>query len=156
MEATGLLGAPCPDPAELETFLKPLVDAGADMFHCSTRRFWEPEFEGSSLNLAGWTKKLTGHPTITVGSVGLNQSDFTKRETEVAVGGLEDLEERLERDEFDLVAVGRALITQSGLGSQHSDRAPRSASAILKGCVGDARLDCQTRGLYDALTQNTH
>jgi 2,4-dienoyl-CoA reductase-like NADH-dependent reductase (Old Yellow Enzyme family) len=98
-------------PAELETFLQPLVDAGADMFHCSTRRFWEPEFDGSSLNLAGWTKKLTGHPTITVGSVGLNQSDFTKRETEVAVGGLEDLEERLERDEFDLVAVGRALIT---------------------------------------------
>lgn len=30
---------------------------------------------------------------------------------EVAVGGLEDLGDRLERDEFDLVAVGRALIT---------------------------------------------
>ena len=62
-----------PTPQELEQFLAPLVDAGVDVFHCSTRRFWEPEFEGSDLNLAGWTKKLTGKPTITVGSVGLNQ-----------------------------------------------------------------------------------
>ncbi|WP_455906392.1 oxidoreductase, partial [Metapseudomonas otitidis] len=57
---------------ELEGFLKPLSEAGVDIFHCSTRRFWEPEFEGSDLNLAGWTRKLTGKPTITVGSVGLD------------------------------------------------------------------------------------
>ncbi|HCR66134.1 MAG TPA: 12-oxophytodienoate reductase, partial [Oceanicaulis sp.] len=62
-------------PAELEAFLAPLAEAGVDIFHASTRRFWLPEFEGSDLNLAGWTKKLTGKPTITVGSVGLN-SDF--------------------------------------------------------------------------------
>ena len=49
----------------------PLVDAGADVIHCSQRRFWEPEFEGSDLNFAGWAKKVTGVPTITVGSVGL-------------------------------------------------------------------------------------
>ncbi len=38
-------------PAELERFLRPLVDAGVDCFHCSTRRFWEPEFpeEGSDM-----------------------------------------------------------------------------------------------------------
>jgi 2,4-dienoyl-CoA reductase-like NADH-dependent reductase (Old Yellow Enzyme family) len=48
-------------------FLEPLVDAGVDIFHCSQRRFWEPEFEGSDLNLAGWVKKLTGKPTITGG-----------------------------------------------------------------------------------------
>ena len=47
-------------------------DAGADVFHCSQRRFWEPEFEGSDLNFAGWARKLTGKPTITVGSVGLS------------------------------------------------------------------------------------
>jgi hypothetical protein len=41
----------------------------------SQRRFWESEFEGSDLNLAGWTKKLTGKPTVTVGSVGLS-GDF--------------------------------------------------------------------------------
>lgn len=62
-------------PEELETFLGVLSDAGVDIFHASTRRFWVPEFEGSDLNLAGWTKKLTGKPAITVGSVGLN-SDF--------------------------------------------------------------------------------
>src|SRR5581483_9077592 len=59
--------------AELERFLAPLVAAGVDAFHCSTRRFWLPEFEGSPLNLAGWTKKITGKPVITVGSVGLDE-----------------------------------------------------------------------------------
>ena len=59
------------DPDKLKAFLQPMVDAGIDCFDCSTRRFWEPEFEGSDLNFAGWTKKLMGLPTITVGSVGL-------------------------------------------------------------------------------------
>ncbi|MGK5497429.1 12-oxophytodienoate reductase, partial [Streptomyces sp. URMC 125] len=58
-------------PQELEAVLAPLAEAGADVFHCSTRRYWLPEFEGSDLNLAGWAKKLTGRPVITVGSVGL-------------------------------------------------------------------------------------
>ena len=62
-------------PSELEAFLQPLVEAGVDGFHCSTRRFWQPEFDGSPLNLAGWTKKLSGKPVITVGSVGLD-NDF--------------------------------------------------------------------------------
>ena len=99
------------DPAALEAWLTPLADAGADVFHCSQRRFWEPEFDGSDLNFAGWAKKLTAKPTITVGSVGLS-GDFI-----AGFGGegsqpasLDGLLERLERDEFDLVAVGRALI----------------------------------------------
>src|SRR5690606_31751349 len=45
-------------PTELEQFLTPLAEAGVDLFHCSTRRFWEPEFAGSDLTLAGWTRKL--------------------------------------------------------------------------------------------------
>jgi 2,4-dienoyl-CoA reductase-like NADH-dependent reductase (Old Yellow Enzyme family) len=100
------------DPGELETFLEPLCDAGVDVFHCSTRRFWEPEFEGSNLNLAGWTKKLTGKPTITVGSVTLNEDlmkSFGSDDT-VTVTGIEDLLHRMELKEFDLVAVGRSLI----------------------------------------------
>lgn len=99
-------------PEELAQFLAPLVNAGVDVFHCSTRRFWEPEFEGSSLNLAGWTKKLTGKPTITVGSVGLDV-EFTKLFREGAGANAEQLGnllERLEQGEFDLVAVGRALL----------------------------------------------
>ncbi len=98
-------------PAELEKFLAPMVDAGVDIFHCSTRRFWEPEFEGSDLNLAGWTKKLTGLPTVTVGSVSLNQDFITAfRGTGAQTAGLERLIEMMERGDFDLVAVGRSLI----------------------------------------------
>ena len=102
--------------AELEQFLSPLVDAGVDIFHASTRRFWEPEFEGSDLNLAGWTQKITGKPTITVGSVGLSSSfiDEAKRDMVDAsgsdAGNLDNLYARLDRGEFDLVAVGRALL----------------------------------------------
>jgi 2,4-dienoyl-CoA reductase-like NADH-dependent reductase (Old Yellow Enzyme family) len=98
--------------AELERFLAPLTAAGVDLFHCSQRRFWEPEFEGSSLNLAGWTKKLTGKPTVTVGSITLNE-EFTRtfRSAETAAAtGIDELLERLEREEFDLVAIGRSLI----------------------------------------------
>lgn len=97
--------------AELERFLLPFVDAGVDVFHASTRRYWEPEFEGSKLNLAGWTKKLTAKPTITVGSVGLD-ADFLSSFSggSAKSTGIEELLSRLEDDEFDLVAVGRALL----------------------------------------------
>jgi len=99
-------------PGELEQFLRPLVDAGVDVLHCSTRRFWEPEFEGSDLNLAGWAKKLTGKPAITVGSVTLGADVMTsfRSPESVPITGIDDLLDRLERGEFDLVAVGRALI----------------------------------------------
>lgn len=99
-------------PQELERFLTPLVAAGVDLFDCSQRRFWEPEFEGSNLNLAGWVKKLSGKPTITVGSVGL-AGDFLGTVTngeDSSTRDIGDLLERLEREEFDLVAVGRALL----------------------------------------------
>ena len=70
-----------------------------------------PEFDGSTLNLAGWSKKLTGKPAITVGSVGLD-SDFLRtyagKDTNPA--NLDALIERMENKEFDLVAVGRALL----------------------------------------------
>jgi len=101
-------------PEELGRFLAPLVEAGVDIFHCSTRRFWEPEFDGSDLNLAGWTKKLTGKPTMSVGSVGLDD-DFIG-EAGMAMGGdaapvgIDELLRRMAADEFDLVAVGRALL----------------------------------------------
>lgn len=120
------------NPEELEAFLLPLAEAGVDIFHCSTRRFWEPEFEGSSLNLAGWTKKITGRPTITVGSVGLTEEfiprdgETTFREAEPA--SLDELQRRLEADEFDLVAVGRALIAN-----------PDWPALVRAGRLGEAR-----------------
>ncbi|MFI8966528.1 NADH:flavin oxidoreductase [Streptomyces sp. NPDC053493] len=98
-------------PEELEAILTPLAAAGVDVFHASTRRHWVPEFDGSDLNLAGWTKKLTGRPTITVGSVGLDGDFLHAFAGEGApVQGIDELLDRLERDEFDLVAVGRALL----------------------------------------------
>jgi 2,4-dienoyl-CoA reductase-like NADH-dependent reductase (Old Yellow Enzyme family) len=102
-------------PQELERFLAPLAEAGADAFHCSTRRFWEPEFADSNLTLAGWTKKLTGKPTVAVGSVGLT-GDFISwfGGASTTTRGIEDLLARLEAGEFDLVAVGRALIADPG------------------------------------------
>lgn len=99
---------------ELEQFLAPLMQAGVDIFHCSTRRFWEPEFAGSDLTLAGWTRKLTGKPSIAVGSITLDQDfiDEQKRNigTHAEPASLRNLEELLARGDFDLVAVGRSLI----------------------------------------------
>jgi 2,4-dienoyl-CoA reductase-like NADH-dependent reductase (Old Yellow Enzyme family) len=98
-------------PQRLEQFLRPLVDAGVDMFHCSTRRFWEPEFEGSDMNLAGWTKKLSGVPTMSVGSVSLNTDFITSfRQTGAEITGIDKLLEMMERGDFDMIAVGRSLI----------------------------------------------
>jgi 2,4-dienoyl-CoA reductase-like NADH-dependent reductase (Old Yellow Enzyme family) len=101
-------------PQQLGELLTPFVDAGVDVFHCSTRRFFRPEFEGSELNLAGWTKKLTGKPTITVGSVGLDTEFVSERGdggmNSASGSDLTPLLERLARDEFDLVALGRSLI----------------------------------------------
>ncbi|MFF4400439.1 NADH:flavin oxidoreductase [Streptomyces sp. NPDC001480] len=98
-------------PEELEAILAPLAAAGVDAFHASTRRYWVPEFEGSDLNLAGWTKKLTGKQVISVGSVGLD-GDFIKafQGEGSAVKGIDDLLDRIEAEEFDMVAVGRALL----------------------------------------------
>lgn len=100
---------PVASPAELEAWLRPFADAGVDVFHCSQRRFHDAEFEGSDLNLAGWVRKLTGTPVITAGSVGLD-ADFFSRERVPQPMSLEGLTKRLERGDFDLVAVGRALL----------------------------------------------
>jgi len=121
-------------PQELARFLEPLAAAGLDAFHCSTRRFWEPEFEGSDLNLAGWTKKLTGKPTITVGSVSLDV-DFMvslgrmpapKSEASGGDGAgrsahMDRLAEMLARGDFDLVAVGRAMLADPAWAAKVRD-----------------------------------
>ena len=101
-------------PEQLEQFLKPLVEAGVDIFHASTRRFWEPEFEGSNLNLAGWTQKLSGKPAMSVGSVGLTEDfisgTFASNKEAVEQSGIDELVERMNNHEFELIAVGRALL----------------------------------------------
>ncbi|MEV0494016.1 12-oxophytodienoate reductase [Streptomyces atratus] len=108
-------------PRALESLLVPLVDAGVDILHASTRRHWLPEFpeDDPTLSLAGWAKHLTGAGVITVGSVGVD-TEFRgagSSAEKVPVVIRESLEERLEllaeqfdAGEFDVVALGRALI----------------------------------------------
>ncbi|MES2387262.1 MAG: NADH:flavin oxidoreductase [Bacteroidota bacterium] len=96
---------------ELEAWVNPLADAGVDIFHCSQRRFWEPEFEGSDLNFAGWVKKVSGKATITVGSVGLTGDFFGSFAGESSQpSSLDELLRRLDRGDFDLVGVGRPIL----------------------------------------------
>ncbi|NPT62255.1 12-oxophytodienoate reductase [Paraburkholderia sp. 5N] len=98
-------------PSEWAEIVTPFVEAGVDGFHLSQRRFWEGEF-GTELNLAGWTRKLTGKPTITVGSVTLNNSmaEMLQGKGSEPEDNLALVYSGLERGDFDLVAVGRALI----------------------------------------------
>lgn len=98
-------------PEKFQAFLAPLAEAGVDVFHCSTRRYWEPAFEGSSMNLAGWAKKLSGKASLTVGSVGLDgdvNSAFRGKDS--AVQPLDRIAQMVESGEVDLVAVGRSLL----------------------------------------------
>jgi len=103
-------------PAEMAEWLNPLVAAGVDILHCSQRRFWEAEFpqiDGpAGLNFAGWAKRVTGAPTISVGSVGLSGEFLAALGGERSISaGFGQLIDRMARDEFDLIAIGRALIS---------------------------------------------
>ncbi len=103
-------------PDAMAAWLSPLVEAGVDVLHCSQRRFWTPEFpelDGEDgLNFAGWAKKLTGARTISVGSVGLESDFFSVFAGQgSAPAALDKLVGRMEKGEFDMIAVGRALIT---------------------------------------------
>lgn len=103
-------------PEELRLLLEPLVTAGVDVFDCSTRRYWKPEFEEAdkSLNLAGWVKRLTGRPVITVGNIGLSDGDFMQTfyiERRGSLNaGVDPLEAMLANGDVDLAAVGRVLL----------------------------------------------
>jgi len=105
-----------PTPDAMTDWLAPLVAAGVDVLHCSQRRFWEPEFpeiDGEEgLNFAGWAKKLTGAATISVGSVGLSGDMVTAFQGQSSQATeLDRLVARMDRGEFDLIAVGRALLS---------------------------------------------
>jgi 2,4-dienoyl-CoA reductase-like NADH-dependent reductase (Old Yellow Enzyme family) len=99
-------------PDRLKAIFQPIADAGVDIFHCSQRRYWDVEFDGSPMNFAGWIRRLTGRPTITVGSVGLaGPLSVTElgAQTDPALN-FAPLEAGITQGEFDLVAVGRALL----------------------------------------------
>jgi 2,4-dienoyl-CoA reductase-like NADH-dependent reductase (Old Yellow Enzyme family) len=103
-------------PEDLSALTGILGDAGVSMFHASTRRFWIPEWEGSDIGLAGWTRQLGRRPTVTVGSVGLDRDVMASFQEDVEAElrvreSVDALGRRFRRNEFDLVAVGRSLIS---------------------------------------------
>ncbi len=105
------------DPIQLQDLLAPLVDAGVDILHPSTRRHYVAAFPDhhEQLSLAGWTKKVTGLPVIAVGSVGLETQFRSEKPGEViAPATVDRLVEQFDADEFDVVAIGRALLADPG------------------------------------------
>lgn len=95
-------------PEELRQFLEPLAEAGVDVFDASARHFDRPAFDGSTLSLAGWTKKLTGCTTMAVGGVGLTRDGQI-----VTDYNLHRVVARMDEGEFDLIAVGRSLLNDA-------------------------------------------
>jgi 2,4-dienoyl-CoA reductase-like NADH-dependent reductase (Old Yellow Enzyme family) len=97
-------------PGELEKVLGPLADAGVDVFDASVRYFDRPAFPDSPLSLAGWAKKVTGKYSMAVGGVGINKGMYDGDKGVSAVDNLDRVMSRFDGGEFDLVAVGRALL----------------------------------------------
>jgi 2,4-dienoyl-CoA reductase-like NADH-dependent reductase (Old Yellow Enzyme family) len=90
-----------------------------------------PEFEGSDLNLAGWAEKITGKPTMTVGSIGLETDLFDGMQQGGGVGlsNFDLLMERFDRGEFSLVGLGRLHLSNPDLGQKLRTRDPLTAYA---------------------------
>ena len=99
-------------PDELAAILVPLAEAGVDVFDASIRRFNRRVF-GEEHTLAGWARRLTGKASMAVGGVGMNnwlRDMATGRGETLSVDNLDEVEQLFDAGEFDLVAVGRALI----------------------------------------------
>lgn len=118
------------NPQELEALIRPLVDAGVDLFDCSLRRFWRAEFDGSSMNLAGWIKRVGGCATIAGGGIGLaktameyGQDGIYATVAESSLVHLDDVRERIARGEFDLIALGRSILGDAAWADKVRDGA---------------------------------
>lgn len=98
-------------PAELESWVIALREAGVDVLHVSTRDLCDPAFPDSPGTLAAWSKTLSGLPVIGVGKVSLARGmDQAAPLPEEAVADPAPVIEMVEQEEIDLVAIGRALI----------------------------------------------
>ena len=104
-------------PEELAEFGALAREAGVSMLNVSSRRFGKPEWpeRDPDLGIAGWTKRLTGLPVMTIGSVGLSTDIFADLFDGEAPAlrlraDLGDLARRFDAGEFDMVGVGRMQI----------------------------------------------
>jgi 2,4-dienoyl-CoA reductase-like NADH-dependent reductase (Old Yellow Enzyme family) len=124
---------------ELEQLLTPLVSAGLTAVHASARRYWQAAFEESDLTFAGWIRKLTDLPTIAVGSVGVSRP-FLAGEADATAESLSlaPLLERFVSGEFDLVAAGRAVLSDPSWTSKLRDGRLSEITVYQKG--DEARL----------------
>lgn len=105
-------------PEELRILLSTLEDAGVDVFHVSSRRFYRPEWPALDprRSFAGWASTFVSVPVITVGSIGLSTdlaaNLWLGEETTLELEGtLPELAARFADGEFDLVAIGRSLLS---------------------------------------------
>lgn len=98
-------------PEELAVIVGALASAGVDIFDVSTRLFSAPAFAGSDMGLAGWIRKLSYKPTMTVGGIGFDKELAASfAEPTNAIDNLGEVVRRFEGGEYDLVALGRALL----------------------------------------------
>ena len=98
------------NPDELREVLQPLADAGVDVFDASVRYYNRAAFDGDSASLAGVAKRVTGKMSMAVGGVGINSGMYDRDKPAAVVSDFGPLLERFKAGEFDLVAVGRAMI----------------------------------------------
>jgi 2,4-dienoyl-CoA reductase-like NADH-dependent reductase (Old Yellow Enzyme family) len=100
---------------ELSRVLKPISEAGVDVFHASTRRFWSAEFEDGPETLAALTRRITGKPVIAVGSIGIGY-EFRGSPSEEGTDkfrnpdNVDEAARQVSEGSFDIAAVGRALL----------------------------------------------
>jgi 2,4-dienoyl-CoA reductase-like NADH-dependent reductase (Old Yellow Enzyme family) len=98
------------NPEELREVLQPLADAGVDVFDASVRYYNRAAFEGDPACLAGVAKRVTGKLSMAVGGVGISQGMYDRDKAAAVVSDFGPLLDRFRAGEFDLVAVGRAMI----------------------------------------------
>ncbi|MFD2251288.1 12-oxophytodienoate reductase [Pseudochelatococcus lubricantis] len=90
--------------AELSALLRPCADAGVSIFHLDTAAFDVLPYGGAFAGdrpLASRVRELTGRPVIAVGGIAV-------ADPAVTLGNLETLARAVEREEIDMLALGRA------------------------------------------------
>lgn len=98
-------------PKELAEILEPIVDAGLDIIEASTRFFSEQAFVGEEGNFPYWTRKISGKPTVMCGGTAVHREKYDLATTPPkTVNNTDEVMRRHENGEFDLLAVGRALL----------------------------------------------
>ena len=101
------------NPGELREVLQPLAAAGVDVFDASVRYYNRAAFEGDPACLAGVARRVTGKLSMAVGGIGINQGMYDRDKATAVVSDFTPLLDRFHAGEFDLAAIGRAMIGDS-------------------------------------------